>query len=798
METFFQDLRFAFRLFARNPWFAALAVGALALGIGANTAVFSAVNAVLIRPLPFPNPDALVAVYDTQPFCPTCPASFPKYVDWRDQNAVFDAIGGSSPGSSILTGNGNPERIRTARVTASLFRVFQLRPVAGRWISEDEDKPGGAPVAVLSYGFWQERFSGDPNVAGQTMTIDGITRTIVGVMPPEFTLQRWPAQVWFPLAMAVDQTRRGNHFMPVVARLKPGVSVATAQREMIALGARLARQYPTNHGIDVASYRNVVVGNSIGRSLLVLLGSVAFVLLIACANVANLLLARAASRRREITIRTALGAARIRLARQLLTESMLLALAGGALGVLLAFWGVRTFVSSAPANFPRVASIGVDAGVLAFTLTISMLTGVVFGLAPALHALHQNPGDALKQDEVRSGGGRTVRRASSTLVVLEIALSLVLLIGAGLMVKSLLKLEHQDAGFTIERLLTFELTLPKARYPDDARVTAFFTAAEARIKAMPGAQRVGAINMLPLVNWGSNSTFTIEGRTWLDDRSPLLENRVVRGAYFEAMGVRLVRGRLFTERDNAGAPKVLIVNDTVARRFFPNEEAVGKRITFYGSGGPLSEIVGVVASVRSAELSSQPLIEAYAPDAQYPASSMTFVVRTTAEPTALTAAIRQEIASIDPLQPLSAVRTMEDVVRTSTAEPRLLSTLTVLFATIAALLAAVGTYGIMAYSVSQRTREIGIRMAMGADRSAVVRGVLGHGVKLIAAGVTIGVLGAIALTSVLTSMLYEVSPTDPAVFAATCAGVIVVALAACYMPARSATSVDPVVVLRAL
>jgi putative ABC transport system permease protein len=429
---------------------------------------------------------------------------------------------------------------------------------------------------------------------------------------------------------------------------------------------------------------------------------------------------------------------------------------------------------------------------------VSVLTGVVFGLAPALHAFHQNPSDAIKQDEARSGSRRGVRRASSALVVIEIALSLVLLIGAGLMMKSLMRIVHQDGGFVADRLLTFELTLPRSRYPDNGRVTAFFDAALSRVRGLPGVQRAGAISALPLVNWGINSDFTIEGRTWPDGRSPLLEERVVRGDYFQAMGIRLLRGRLFTERDNATAPKVVIVNDTVAQRFFPAEDPVGKRLTFYGSGGPLSEIVGVVASVRSAELSRPPLIEAYAPDLQYPNNSLTFAVRTTAEPTALTAAIHQEIAAIDALQPLSAVRTMEDVVRVSTARPRLLSVLTGVFALLAGLLAAVGTYGIIAYSVSQQTREIGIRMAMGADPAAVIRVVLQDGIKLIAAGVALGAAGAFALTSVLTTMLYEVSPTDPTVFAATCAGVTVVALAACYLPARSATRVDPMIVLREL
>ena len=793
METFRHDLRFALRLFARNPGFALLAVVALALGIGANTAVFSVVDAVLIKPLPFPNPDALVFVYDTQPFCATCPASYPKYVDWRDQNAVFDAVGGYSPGSSVMTGKGTPERIRTARVTATLFRVFQVPPIAGRWIADDEDKPDATPVALLSYGFWLERFGRDPNVVGQTIQLDGITRTIVGVMPPEFTVGR--AQVWTPLAIALDPKTRGSHFLPVVARLKRGVSVAAAQREMVVLGARLAKEYSTNHGVDVASYRNASVGDT-GRSLLVLLGSVAFVLLIACANVANLLLARAAGRRREISIRAALGAARSRLARQLVTESVVLALGGGALGVLLAWWGVRAFVSMAPANFPRVQAIAVDAGVLGFTFAVSVATGLLFGLAPAIHALRQNPGDALKQEESRSGGSRGVRRVSGALVVFEIALSLVLLVGAGLMVKSLLRLQHQDAGFATERLLTFDVTLPRLTYPDNARVKAFFDQALARLRAVPGAERVGAINLMPLVNWGTNGDFTIEGRPWPDGKSPLIEQRVVAGDYFQAMGIRLLRGRLFTERDVEGGPRVIVINDTVARRYFDTDDPVGRRMKL--GGGDWFEIVGVVSSIRSAELSRAPLIESYVAQTQFPNRSLTFAIRTTADPAALTASARQAIAGVDPQQPIAAVRSMDEIVRTSTARPRLLSSMTALFALIAALLAAVGTYGIMAYSVSQQTREIGIRMAMGADAAAVVRVVLARGALLVAGGVALGAAGAFALTGVLRTMLYEVSPTDPSVFAATCAGVSVVALAACYVPARAATRVDPIVVLREL
>jgi putative ABC transport system permease protein len=790
---FLQDLRFALRLFAKNPGFAALAILALALGIGANTAVFSVVNAVLLKPLPYPDAERIVAVYDTQPFCNTCPASFPKYVDWRAQNTVFDEVGGYGYGTSVLTEKGAPERVRTARVTASLFRVLRMAPALGRWMRDDEDAPGGPPVAILSYGFWRERFSGDPNIVGQTITLDGTARTIVGVMPPQFLSRR--LQVFVPLAMANDQTNRGSHFMPVVARLKAGVTVPAAQREMVALGNRLAKEHPTNHGIDVAAYKSVVVGDT-GQSLLVLLGSVAFVLLIACANVANLLLARAASRRREISIRTALGAGRVRLARQLITESLLLALSGGILGVALAYWGVKSFIGMAPQNFPRVDAISVDAGVLLFTLGVSIVTGVLFGLAPVLHALHLHPGDALKQEEARTTTSSGVRRASSTFVVVEIALSLVLLIGAGLLVKSLLRIEHQDAGFSIERLLTFDLTLPSTRYADDAHVRAFFDDATARVQALPGVQSVGAISIFPLVGFGTNGDFVIEGRTWPDGRSPLIEKRVIRGDYFQTMGIRLLRGRLFDSRDSDKAPKVAIINETTAQRFWPNGDALGKRMSLWGSD--LCEIVGIVSSVRSNSLAAKPAIEAYGPDAQAVFNSLTFVVRTAADPASITASIRQQVAAIDPVQPLGAAQTIEAIIRQSTAQPRLLSTLTVVFAALAGILAAVGTYGIMAYSVSQQTREIGIRMAMGADPRTVVRVVLAQGAKLTGIGIALGMAGAFALTSVLGSLLYQVSATDPAVFGGTCAAMAIVALAACYIPARAATQVDPMVVLRDL
>ena len=450
----------------------------------------------------------------------------------------------------------------------------------------------------------------------------------------------------------------------------------------------------------------------------------------------------------------------------------------------------------APQNFPRVDAISVDAGVLLFTLGVSIVTGVLFGLAPVLHALHLHPGDALKQEEARTTTSSGVRRASSTFVVVEIALSLILLIGAGLLVKSLLRIEHQDAGFSIERLLTFDLTLPSSRYADDAHVRAFFDDATARVQALPGVQSVGAISVFPLIGFGTNGDFVIEGRTWPDGRSPLIEKRVIRGDYFQSMGIRLLRGRLFDSRDSDKAPKVAIINETTAQRFWPNGDALGKRMSLWGSD--LCEIVGIVSSVRSNSLAAKPAIEAYGPDAQAVFNSLTFVVRTAADPASITASIRQQVAAIDPVQPLGAVQTIEAIIRQSTAQPRLLSTLTVVFAALAGILAAVGTYGIMAYSVSQQTREIGIRMAMGADPRTVVRVVLAQGAKLTGIGIALGVAGAFALTSVLGSLLYQVSPTDAPVFAGTCAAMAIVALAACYIPARAATHVDPIVVLRDL
>jgi putative ABC transport system permease protein len=793
MESFWQDIRFGARLLTRAPGFFLMAVAALSLGIGANTAVFSVVNGILLRPLPYPQPDRLVVIHDTQPALSTAPASYPKYIDWRDQNRVFEVIGGSAPASAVLTGSGDPVRIPVARTTATLFRVFAVQPALGRWFEEAEDHPSGPGVVVLSHGFWSRQFGSDPAILDRTITLNDTPRTVVGVMPEGFAHRG--ADAFVPLAMEVDENQRNSHFLATYGRLKPEVSFAQAKSEMIELGHRLAREHGNNHGIDVRLYRDVVVGGYSGQ-LVVLLVSVALVLLIACANVANLLLARATSRRREMAVRTAMGASRFRLARQLLRESMLLSLCGGALGLLLAYAGVRAFVASAPPVLPRMTSIAVDANVLLFTLGVAVLTGVLFGLAPILQARAGAPVEALNQETGRSSGGPASRRAANVLVVAEVALSIVLLTGAGLMVKSLTRLQQQEIGVDTERVLSFFISLPESRYDSPERARAFFETALDRIRLVPGVVAAGATSHLPLHDYGSNSYFQIEGRTlWAPSEAPLAEVRVVGGDYFKAMGVPLVRGRLFGEPDNEASPPVILINQAMANRFWPGEDPIGQRVRIFGNEP--REIVGVVGDVRSYNPALEPMLEVTAPYSQVPRASMTIAVRSAGNPAALAAAMRQQIASIDPLQPLSGVQTMEEVLSRSLSRPRLLSGLFGGFALLAALLALIGVYGLMAYAVGQQRREFGIRMAMGADAGTVLRMVLRRGMGLTLSGVAIGAIAAAGLMRLLGSMLYQVTPTDPAVFALTCTGVLLAAACACYVPARAATRVDPAVTLRA-
>ena len=793
MEGFWQDVRFGARLFRKSPGFLAMAVLALGLGIGANTAVFSVVHGVLLAPLPYPEPERLVVIYDTQPDCKTCPASFPKYVDWRDQNRVFDVIGGSEPADAVMTGRGEPERVAIATTTASVFRVLGVPPRLGRWLTDEEDRPGGPKVALLSYGFWTRRFGRDPRNLGQTVVFDEVPRTIVGVMPQGFTHRG--AEAFVPLARAFDESQRDHHFLATYGRLKAGVSVERARREMIALGACLAREHHTNHGIDVQPYRSVVIRDA-AAPLLLLQGAVAFVLLIACANVANLLLARAAARRREIAVRTAMGATRGRLVRQFLTESVMLALLGAALGLGLASAGVRVFVATAPPIVPRMASITVDVPVLLFALGLALVTGILFGLAPMLHA---GSGEALKDESARSGSGRGSRRAGQVLVVAEIALAVVLLVGAGLMVKSLLRLQRQDLGLVVDRVLAFGVSLPAARYDSNARIQQYYATALARLQSVPGVGTVGVISNLPFRDGsGPNGYFEVQGKTlWRENDAPLAEWRLVDADYYRTMGIPLVSGRFFTEQDDERAKPVVIVNQALARRCWPNEDAVGKRINL--SSPPVwAEVVGVVGDVRTYRPGLPPPLEIAGPYGQTPLPSMSFVIRTaTADPASLVAVIRREMAEVDGSLPLFDVATMEQRVRTSLAQPKLLSVLISAFAALAALLALIGVYGLMAYSTGQQRHEFGVRLAMGAAPGTLLRMVLARGAFLAALGIGLGGLGAMALTRLMNSMLYQATATDPTVLVPTCIAVFAAALAACSGPARAAARVDPIQTLGA-
>jgi putative ABC transport system permease protein len=787
-----QDVRIAVRTAVRSRFVSVLAVIAFALGIGVTTAVFSIFNGVLLQPLPFPDAEHLVAVYDTQPACATCPASFPKYHDWRERNQVFSAIGGSSFASFVLTGNGDPARVVATPTTASLADVFAVAPELGRWYTEDEDRPGGPKVVVLTHDFWTTRLGGDRGVLGRTLTFDGEPYQIVGVLPRGFTYRR--TDVFVPLQRKLDPATRGNHFLVTLARLKPGVSVERAAIEMRALGQSLAREFNTNHGVDVRSYYEVVVGN-VRTPLRVLLGAVFLVLLIACANVANLLLASGMARRRELAIRLALGAGRRHLARQLIIESVVLAAAGGALGVLLASWILRTFVALAGTQLPRAATIAIDGYVLAFTAAVSLLVGVFCGIWPLVLLRTRQLASAVREGDLRTASGG--QRFGNGLVVAEIALAFALLVGAGLLVKNLVLLRSRDAGIRTDRIVAFDIAPSGARYKSPEQIVAFHRALYARLAQIGAAESVGMTSGLPMYRFGSNGEMSIEGgNPWPPNQAPLVEYLWIYGDYLKTMGIPLLKGRALDERDRSGARTVLI-NQAMADKFWPGTDPIGKR---FGQGTDTSkwyEVVGVVGNVRSYGLAQVTPFEFYQSVEESPVPAMTVVLRTRADdPTTIVPTARQMLAAIDPAMPMANVQTMEHVVSESVGQPRLMSALTVLFGGMAGVLAMVGVYGVMAYNVRRQRREFGIRLALGADQATVRNLVVGRGLLLAVAGVAAGAVGAWLLTGVLKTMLNDVKPTDLTVFLGTAASVLVVAVVACYFPARAAGRVDPIVVLR--
>lgn len=799
METLFRDIRYGVRSLLKRPGFTAIALVALALGIGANTAIFSLVNAVLLRPLPFAEPDRLVWMWGNIRGGGNRASVSPlDFLDYRNQNTTFEEFAASIsvPVHLNLTGSGEPERLNAAGVTGNYFQALGTKPALGRTFLLENEKTGSDQVTVLSYALWQKRFAGDPNIVNKTVTLDGKTCPVLGVMPQNFNFPQ-STELWVPLNFDVSpgMKQRKAHFLRPIGRLKAGVTMAQAQADTDAIARRLEEQYPEDKSwnLRLVSLREQLVGNT-RPTLFILFGAVGFVLLIACANVANLLLVRAAGRQKEIALRTALGAGRLTILRQMITESVLLALAGGAAGTLLAVWGVALLVALSAGNIPSTAQVRIDSTVLVFTLLISLATGVLFGLVPALRTIKLNLSESLKEGGRSGSDGARRNRTRSVLVVLESAVAVVLLIGAGLLVRSLLRLQDISPGFDANNVLTMRLDLPEAKYGTPEKSANFFSELESRLDGLPGVESVGFISELPLSGQPNDMPYTVEGRPPVSiDQSFDDDFRQVNRQYFSALRIPLLRGRYFTDQDVRQNAKVVIISDLLARQTFPNEDPVGKRLIFMMGKEPF-EIIGIVGDIRHRALESAPAPAIYLPNLQTP--WMNVVIRTKGDPSNLSVAVRKVVQGIDPDQPVADVRTMQQWVDEAVAGPRYRTTLLGLFALVALLLASTGIYGVMSYSVSQRTHEIGVRMALGARQLDVLKLVVRQGMVLVVVGVGIGLMGALALTRLMSSLLFGVTAKDPFTFVAVAALLTFVAFVACYLPARRATKVDPLTALR--
>jgi putative ABC transport system permease protein len=808
VQTLWQDLLFGLRMMGKRPGFTLVAALTLALGIGANTAIFSVVNAVLLNPFPYREPDKIVRLFvtsvnDNDPGIKS--VSYPDFLDYRAQNQVFTQTAVIDATSLTLMGSEEPERIQCALVSASLFPLLGIQPVLGRAFLPEEDQPQGAPVVILGYGLWQRRFGSSASIIGQNITLTGNRYTVIGVLPAEFKMPSQlmgvgrPYDVWMPVGPSARQRSRGQHRFEAYARLKSGVTLARAQDDLSLIASRLAAQYPDSNkdkGLGLVPLRELAVRDS-RTVLFILLGAVSFVLLIACANVANLLLARAAARQKEIAIRMAMGAGRARIIRQMLTESVLLAVLGGGAGLLLALWGADAFAALHPGGLPRLDEVGIDGRVLGFTFGISLLTGLVFGLAPALQASKSDLLVTIKEGSGQIASSAGSRRIRGLLVISEVALSLVLLIGAGLLINSFWRLQQVNPGIQPDHLLTLRLTLPQNDYRDNQQASHFYQQLLARFGAMPGVESAGAVTILPLGGGFSCDSFTRDDRPAPPGQEPCAEYRSVTPGYFKTMGIALVHGREFTERDLRAAPPVAVINETMARRFFADVNPIGMRIT-PDTGERISrEIVGVVRDVKHFGLDKEAGAELYVPYFQDAwARSMTIVLRTSGDPASLSSAARREVWALDKNLPVANIQTMEQLLARSIAEPRFRTLLLGLFASVALLLAASGIYGVMSYAVTQRTPEIGIRMALGASTADVLKLVVGHGMILTLIGVTLGLGAAFTLTRWLKSLLFGISATDPLTFTVIALLMMAVALVACWIPARRATRVDPMVALR--
>ncbi|HMV87058.1 MAG TPA: ABC transporter permease [Blastocatellia bacterium] len=804
MQRLWQDLRYGVRMLVKQPGFALIAIATLALGIGANTAIFTVVNAALLRGLPYRAPERLVHLFETTPQQAYSQRefSYPDYQDYQ-QSQAFEGIAAYSGGGGILTGRGEPQRIFAPAVSANFFNVLGVEPLLGRTFRTGEDSPGAERVTVLTYGLWQRMFGGDPGIIGQTLTISNNQYTVIGVLPPSFQFALRPADLWLPYQPTQNQlTRRFMHGTNLIGRLRAGVSVEQANTEAGAIAQRIAAEHKESHAgvrLLLTPLQQQVTG-AVKPVLLALLAAVGFVLLMVCANVAGLLLARSLARQKEIALRTALGATRGRVVRQLLTEALLLSVLGAAGGLLIARFGLDALVAALPQNqlaaLPFFATLKLDPGILMFTLGLALLTGVVFGLAPALQASRLDLQEALKEGGRTTGGAR--QRLRGALVVTQLALAVVLLVGAGLMMKSLLRLMQVNLGFDPTNVLTMTVVLPANKYTEPNRMVAYYRQLEERLVALPGVVSAGTVSQLPLQP-GNTTRFIVEGEPVPPpDQETEANIRTAGDSYFSALGIPLLQGRNFNERDQADGTQVVIINQSLADKLLGGRNPLGRRLLFPSFPDQTVEVVGVVGDVKTTGLDQAARPVLYYPFTQNASTGTNLVVRGKTDAAMLTEAVRNECRALEPDVALFNVQTMETLIEQTPAAVlrRLPTWLTGIFAVVALLLAGLGVYGVVSYSVNQQTHDIGVRMALGARRTDILKLVMRQGLALAVAGVALGAVAALALTRWLNSLLYEVSARDPLIFAAVVGTLLLVALAACWIPARRATKLDPMIALR--
>ncbi|HLJ39968.1 MAG TPA: ABC transporter permease [Candidatus Acidoferrales bacterium] len=819
MGTFWQDLQYGGRLLLKSPAFTLIAVVTLALGIGANTAIFGIVNTVLLRPLPYPNQQQLVNVWETDSNRKIKHGSVPPgdFFDWRAQNQVFQGISAFQFDVFNLTGAGEPEQVWGGRVSANFFDLLGVRPIVGRTFRPDEEQPGHARVVMISHAVWARHFASDPNVVGHSVTLDDNPYTVIGVLPADFSLLGLSRQfeVWAPLALSPSDIRRDNPSLIVFARLKPDVTIARANLDMDDISRRLSMAYPaTNQGVGTrVDSMHELMSRGFGNPLLLLLASVGLVLLIACANVANLLLARAAGREKEVAIRSALGAGRLRLVRQLFTESILLGLVGGAAGLLFGYGGLKILPAILPPaggidEIPRMNMVGINGTVFAFTIGVAILTGIIFGLAPAFQCSKANLAESLKESGRSSTGGMQRRLTRSFLAIIEIGLSLVLLIGAGTLIRSLRGLLDSNPGFNPKNVLSMQIWLPESHHQGTAQTREFFQQLIERMRTLPGVNSASAINFLPLTSWADFANFDIAGRPSPPPRQEFVaQYRIIDPQYFQTMQVPLILGRYFTDTDNQSAQGVAIVNQALAGQYWPNHDVIGQRVRLHlqesksvpwrpGASDAWLTIVGIVANTNERKPGDQSEGELYLPYLQTPSRMMRFVLRTSGPPESLASAARQVVQSIDPNQPVTEVQSMEQLVSASVSSESLNASLLTFFAALALILAGIGIYGVISYGVEQRTHEIGIRLALGAQPRDVLHLIVRQGVRLALIGIVIGLGAAFGLIQVLSVAMFGIKSIDPASSIIAVVLLFLVAFFACYIPARRATRVDPVQALR--